>query len=587
MNKKTIITALLTLVAIARGFLREIWKNESREKVKYSIHNRHFAKINQLCTANINQMRKAIYLYIIICAVAALTGCEEANYKKSLPEIDELADDYPAQARLFLDRADSTEEKAYYKLLATKIKVQQEFFSNPDYDDIDDCIRDYEALGDSEHLARALYYKATMKLMGERDTTEATALYHRVLAVSEGKPCKVVASTYDKLCRTGQAEDYTKLRQVSDAIGDTLLLARSYLYQALQEHDVCYADKAFRLAESSVDAKDIRTMHHDLVRFLIDSQAPDTIVMRYLSDVATWHSPVGFFTAARYLYNHPHPEFTKDYLSKYGTHAMELAGIKTYWFNSSTYALMANMYFAAERSGNKPLADSILREMKPMEYVFYESENNHNEKEVSLMYEGGNTRYRYMRTRAYIMYGVIAVLLVLLMLAVLYIRRIRRANRIIADLTESVHQLKDVDNPALSDRCDKLSHEIDNQLRRLKHREADIASYKQQVEQLEDVSQGLLIYSRIIKNENISQIGRNGISQFLASFRIIDKSYAAYLTDLDLNPSASLFCILYHLGKTDEEVMQIMQYTLANVRTRKSRIKADTGAASFDELITK
>ena len=63
MNKKTIITALLTLVAIARGFLREIWKNESREKVKYSIHSRHFAKINQLCTANINQMRKQ-YTYI-------------------------------------------------------------------------------------------------------------------------------------------------------------------------------------------------------------------------------------------------------------------------------------------------------------------------------------------------------------------------------------------------------------------------------------------------------------------------------------------------------------------------------------------
>ena len=528
-----------------------------------------------------------MYLYIIICTIVVLTGCEEAGYKKSLAEIDELANDYPAQARLFLNRADSTEDKVYYKLLATKIKVQQEFFSHPDYDDIDDCIQDYEAAGDSGHLARALYYKATMKLMGERDTAEATALYHRVLTVSKGMPCKTVASTYDKLCQTGQPEDFTKLRQVSEAIGDTLLLARSYLYQALQEHDVTYADKAFSLAESVGNAKAVSTLHHDFVRDLIDSHAPDTLIMRYLSDAATWRSPVGYFTIARYLYDHPHPAFAKDYLSRHGTHVMDLAGINTYWFNSNTYALMADMYFVAERSGNKPLADSILREMKPMEYIFNESENKHNEKEVSLMYEGGNTRYRYMRTRTYIMYGVIAVLLVLLTLAILYIRRIRRANRIIADLTESVHQLKDVDNPALSDRCDKLSHEIDNQLRRLKHREADIASYKQQVEQLEDVSQGLLIYSRIIKNENISQIGRNGISQFLASFKLIDKSYAAYLTDLDLNPSASLFCILYHLGKTDEEVMQIMQYTLANVRTRKSRIKADTGATSFDDLITK
>lgn len=530
-------------------------------------------------------MRKAIYLYIIMCAI--LTGCEEANYRKSLAEIDELADDYPAQARLFLNRADSAEDKAYYKLLATKIKVQQESFSHPDYDDIDDCIRDYEAASDSEHLARALYYKATMKLIGERDTAEATALYHRVLTASDGKPSKAVASTYDKLCQTGQSEDYTRLRQVSEVISDTLLLARSYLYQALQEHDVNYADKALLLAESVGSTKAVSTLRHDFVRGLIDSHAPDTLIMRYLPDVITWHSPVGFFTIARYLYSHPHPTFAKDYLSRHGTNVMELHGLRHYMFNANTYALMADMYFAAERNGNKLLADSILREMKPMEYVFYETENIHKEKEVGLMYEGGNTRYRYMRTRAYIMYGIIAVLLVLLTLAALYIRRIRRTNRIIADLTESVHQLKDVDNPALSERCDELSHEIDNQLRRLKHREADIAGYKQQVERLENVSRGLMIYSQILQNENISQIGRKGILQFLESYHLTDNAYSQYLEEFDLNPSARLFCVLYHLGKTDDEVMHILQYSLSNVRVRKSRIKADTGADSFEELITK
>ena len=45
MNKQTIITALLTLIAMAGlGFLRDIWKDESREKVKNTIHSRHFAK---------------------------------------------------------------------------------------------------------------------------------------------------------------------------------------------------------------------------------------------------------------------------------------------------------------------------------------------------------------------------------------------------------------------------------------------------------------------------------------------------------------------------------------------------------------
>mgnify|MGYP002625995808 FL=1 len=203
------------------------------------------------------------------------------------------------------------------------------------------------------------------------------------------------------------------------------------------------------------------------------------------------------------------------------------------------------------------------------------------------MYEGGNTRYRFMKAQTYVMYGIIAVLLVVLALLWWHLHRIWRANKTIASLNAAVHQLKDVENPALSDRCDALSHEIDNQLRRLKRRKADIADYKQEISHLENIREGLMIYSLILQNRNISQIGRGAISQFLDSFRLIDERYSRRLSEYDLNPSASLFCILYHLGKTDEEVMQIMQYTLANVRTRKSRIKADTGATSFDDLITK
>ena len=176
-----------------------------------------------------------------------------------------------------------------------------------------------------------------------------------------------------------------------------------------------------------------------------------------------------------------------------------------------------------------------------------------------------------MKTQTYVMYGIIGVLLLLLAFAWWHIRRIRRANRMIASLNASVHQLKDVENPALSERCDTLSHEIDNQLRRLKRRETDIA----------------MIYSQILQNLNISQIGRQGINQFLDSFHLIDENYSQYLSELDLNPSSRLLCILYHIGKTDDEVMQILQYTLANIRVRKSRIKADSGVESFDDLITK
>ena len=531
-------------------------------------------------------MKKAIYLYII-GAIAILTGCEETGYRKSFDEIDELINDYPAQARLYLNRADSNENKAYYKLLDTKIAVRQGFYTATEYDNINSCIRVFEANRDSDNLMWALYYKASMKLHGERDTTSAKSLYQRISQINGNRCTQVMAETYNQLCQIGKTEHVGSLQQMARALEDTLLLAHSYVYQALQENQPDYADKAFSLLEEKGDRQGRLRLCHEYVRALVDADAPDSLIMRYLPEAITPKTPVGFFTASRHLFNHAHPEFVKEYMKKHGTTVIDYDKEKTFFYSSATYAMIANMYFVAIREGNKSVADSLLQEMRSIEDVFEKEENYHNEKEVGLMYEGGNARYRYLRNKTYVSYGIIAILVVLLLLAYWHIRRMKRANRIISSLTESVHQLKDVENPALSDRCDKLSHEIDNQLRRLKHREADIASYKQQVEQLEDVSQGLLIYSRIIKNENISQIGRNGTSQFLASFRLIDKSYAAYLTDLDLNPSASLFCILYHLGKTDEEVMQIMQYTLANVRTRKSRVKADTGATSFDDLITK
>lgn len=68
---------------------------------------------------------------------------------------------------------------------------------------------------------------------------------------------------------------------------------------------------------------------------------------------------------------------------------------------------------------------------------------------------------------------------------------------------------------------------------------------------------------------------------------MIDEKYSKRLACYDLNPSHCLFCILYHIGKTDEEVMQILQYSMANIRVRKSRIKADCEVYSFEAVISR
>ena len=534
-------------------------------------------------------MKKILYALVLLM----FFGCKGDTYQKSLEEIDTLADSYPAQARVFLNRADSNENKAYYKLLDVKIGVTQKL-NNADYIGIiDECAKSYENDGDTIGLMRALYYKALLWQEYNRDTVAAESILHQVDTINnlygDHRADRTMAMVYDRFCKLGHSDYIGKLRQKAVAVGDSLLLARALMYEAVETKNTNKADSAFHIAEICSESKPHKTkgtLCHEYVQALIDRYAPDSVIMRYLPEINT-QSPVGYTTIAQYLYNHHHPDFTKEYLEKRGPTVIEIGNSKTFFESSSTYALLSNMYYVALRDGNKVMADSLRRKLRTMEYVFDRAENNRQEKEVVLTYEGGNTRYRFMKTQTYVMYGIIGVLLILLAFAWWHIRRIRRANRMISSLNASVHQLKDIENPALSERCDTLSHEIDNQLRRLKRRETDIANYKEEIAHLENISQGLMIYSQILQNRNISQIGRQGINQFLDSFQLIDERYSQYLSELDFNPSSRLLCILYHIGKTDDEVMKILQYTLANIRVRKSRIKADSGVESFDDLITK
>ena len=534
-------------------------------------------------------VKKILYALVLLL----FFGCKGGTYHKSLEEIDTLADSYPAQARVFLNRADSNENKAYYKLLDVKIGVNQKLDKGDYFSIIDESARAYENGGDTIGLIRAMYYKAILWQEYNRDTVAAEIILHQVDTINnlygDRRADRTMAMVYDRLCKLGHSNYIDKFRAAAASVGDSLLLARALMYEAVETGNTEKADSAFHIAEICSESKPHKvkgTLCHEYVQALIDRHAPDSVIMRFLPEINT-QSPVGYTAVAQYLYNHHHPDFMKEYLERRGPTVIEIGNSKTFFESSSTYALLSNMYYVALRDGNETMADSLRRKLRTMEYIFDREENSRHEKEVILTYEGGNTRFRFMKTQTYVMYGIIGVLLLLLEFAWWHIRRIRKANRMIASLNASVHQLKDVENPALSERCDTLSHEIDNQLRRLKRRETDIANYKEEIVHLENISHGLMIYSQILQNRNISQIGRQGINQFLDSFHLIDESYSQYLSELDLNPSSRLLCILYHIGKTDDEVMQILQYTLANIRVRKSRIKADSGVESFDDLITK
>ena len=536
--------------------------------------------------------KKIIIFLFTIMQLAILASCMDSGYRLSFPEIDDLADEYPAQAKVFLSRADSNDNKGYYKLLTAKIEYQLKGYIYKE-NDIDDAINIFVNEKDEPLLARSLYYKGASILNNYRDTAKAIKWFSQAIAYDSNMREKEKLDMYDILCRITHQNIYTvELEDEARQTNNIRYRAWALLYRSINNQDQELANQAFEIANQIKENKDstLGPMYYHYFQALMDrDDVPDSILISYAKKAQDNHgvkydNNIDFYRLLTRNSKETHAfamqhikenySINQEYIQPWGSYSFALG-----------YKYYLPLYFLSLQKGDTLMANRVAHELRQEAPLLAKDENSGKEKQVKLMYEGGNTRYRYEKVKTYIFVGIIIVLIILLTMTYLSISRIRKAHQTIKNLHESLHQLKDVENSSLSEQCERLNHEITTQLRKLKRRDKDIEEYKAQITELTDISQGLVYYSMTIQNQNISQIGKQGIRQLLASFKVIDETYNKRLENYDLNPSQSLFCILYHIGKSDEEVMQILQYSLSNIRVRKSRIKSDTGAESFDDII--
>ena len=536
--------------------------------------------------------KKLILFLFITIQLALLDSCMDSGYRLSLPEIDNLADEYPAQAKVFLSRADSNDNKGYYKLLAAKIEYQLKGYIRKE-NDLDDAIRILTDEKDEPLLARSFYYKGASALNNYRDTTQAINWFTRAIAFDSNMREQEKLDMYDILCRITHQDTYTvKLEDEARQAHDIRHRAWALLYRGINNQDPKLVNQAFTQANTIQENKDstLGPMYYHYFQALMDrGNVPDSVLLYYIRKAEDNHgvqydNNIDFYRLLARNSKETNA-FTRQHIKEKFSNDKDLIKLLGAYSFALGYKYYLPLYFISLQKGDTLMADSIAHELRQEAPLLVKDPNIEKVKQVELMYESGNTRYRYEKVKTYIFIGIIVVLAILLAAAYLSISRMRKARRTINCLHESLHQLKDVENVSLSERCEQLNHDITTQLRKLKHRDKDIEEYKTQITELTDISQGLVFYSMAIQNQNISQIGKLGIRQFLASFKMIDEKYCERLDNYDLNPSQCLFCILYHIGKTDEEVMQILQYSLSNVRVRKSRIKGDASLEAFDEII--
>ena len=536
--------------------------------------------------------KKIIIFLFTIMQLTILASCMDSGYRLSFPEIDDLADEYPAQAKVFLSRADSNDNKGYYKLLTAKIEYQLKGYIYKE-NDIDDAINIFVNEKDEPLLARSLYYKGASILNNYRDTAKAIKWFSQAIAYDSNMREKEKLDMYDILCRITHQNIYTvELEDEARQTNNIRYRAWALLYRGINNQDQELANQAFEVANQIKENKDstLGPMYYHYFQALMDrDDVPDSILISYAKKAQDNHgvkydNNIDFYRLLTRNSKETHAFAMQHIKEKYSMNQELIKPWGSYSF-ALGYKYYLPLYFLSLQKGDTLMAKRVAHELRQEAPLLIKDENSGKEKQVKLMYEGGNTRYRYEKVKTYIFVGIIIVLIILLTMTYLSISRIRKAHQTIKNLHESLHQLKDVENSSLSEQCELLNHEITTQLRKLKRRDKDIEEYKAQITELTDISQGLVYYSMTIQNQNISQIGKQGIRQLLASFKVIDETYNKRLENYDLNPSQSLFCILYHIGKSDEEVMQILQYSLSNIRVRKSRIKSDTGAESFDDII--
>lgn len=536
--------------------------------------------------------KKIIIFLFTIMQLAVLASCMDSGYRLSFPEIDDLADEYPAQAKVFLSRADSNDNKGYYKLLTAKIEYQLNGYIYKE-NDIDDAINIFVNEKDEPLLARSLYYKGASILNNYRDTAKAIKWFSQAIAYDSNMREKEKLDMYDILCRITHQNIYTvELEDEARQTNNIRYRAWALLYRSINNQDQELANQAFEVANQIKENKDstLGPMYYHYFQALMDrGNVPDSILISYAKKAQDNHgvkydNNIDFYRLLTRNSEETHAFATQHIKENYSIDQERLNTWGSYSF-ALGYKYYLPLYFLSLQKGDTLMANRVAHELRQEAPLLVKDENSGKEKQVKLMYEGGNTRYRYEKVKTYIFVGIIIVLIILLTMTYLSISRIRKAHQTIKNLHESLHQLKDVESSSLSEQCERLNHEITTQLRKLKRRDKDIEEYKAQITELTDISQGLVYYSMTIQNQNISQIGKQGIRQLLASFKVIDEKYSERLENYDLNPSQSLFCILYHIGKSDEEVMQILQYSLSNIRVRKSRIKSDTGVESFDDII--
>lgn len=513
-----------------------------------------------------------VFLFLIL-----FTGCNKYSLHQTLlNKIDSLLSQgqvdhaYKYIKTITIEDRNSSAVLAHYILLKTEILYKKQL--PIDNDSIDYAIFYYEEHGPSEQLARAYYYKGVIQFFYRNDSKRSILLLKQAEKTAEGiQNVALQHKIYSTISYINLlSKNYATAIRYARKAGD---MAQQGNNKEWMGYSLTYIANAYSgLAKPDSNLEYLR---QSLKYYEYLTPENQSVLLSNISDA--YERKNDSINANKYieraLKDNP-TSYTYAVLADIYIHRGALKQAHTYLLKAIdttdvyTYEKVLNSLFRLRKSmhdykGAAHIADTLLAFKEKQEYI----RNENNIYDIQTRYE---RKEREKQLNSYRTYTIdILIIFILTVISLILYHKYKQAKNY-RNLLQK-HLLLDEYSTQLNEM--KVSQHVTNQeLNILKKKVSSLKEGEVQI-----LSKGKMLYESILRNQNTVHWSNQDFFDFLEYVKFKDMPFVAKLDETYKNLSLKQYLYLVateYLGKTEEEVGNIMGIGSSSVRSVKSRIKS-------------
>jgi len=544
-----------------------------------------------------NALTSCLGKYInFVFLLMILYSCEGGDMHRQLVKADSLMNDHTDSAYKILCKIDSSRissdaDMAYYGLLVTQVKYKKEKKVYTDL--LSRSIDYYNQYSNPSLLQRSYFYRGAVNEDNKGSLKESILDYKRAE--------KLIEKTNDTILNLRIYENLSVANYMNVLSAEALKYAKKELYLADKIKDKSWIISAMCNVSSAMfinNQKDSARIYSKRLESIIPEDTIDP-------DIAATYNNIAFLYMEKPFRN---VKLAEHYL---------IQSLKC-WYSDASYLLLSELYFDSGRKKTAfQMIDTLLkknnREISVAVYddvsKFYERIGDYrNAYSVRLKYEEAkdsveDTIEANNLTELQMKYDnevvknkrkedqsqfLIIILSVTLCSSILFIfltwllrkksMRIRRYENLLKTTNNKIERLKSDNSKSIEEK----SHEL-NDIIKSKQNDIDILNMKltnvsdetaYYTSVLQSTRRGLSTLFYIMRDEDVSQLGKKDREDFIDCYKILDSDFLEKLEHLNgnkLTVQEELFCILYRMDKDSVKIKKILCMSDDAFRKTKSR----------------